>query len=83
VADSTGPGCLRDEDWEDELLYLELPPGQPQIGSLHRSVEATRLEFVGVQTEPVPEDYWDRLIDLLDELPEAVDAPGEDPEPFI
>jgi hypothetical protein len=44
------------------------------------STQVTRCLFDG---DIVPPGYFDRLVEQLKTLPDAVEAPGEDPEPMI
>ena len=73
-----------DDDLLDDLLYEPMPPGRPVVCELRCSAPPMRLPLVGVTTDPdlAPEGYIDELIAMLAECPDAVEAPGEDPEPL-
>lgn len=83
---------------DDALLYIQFGDTgldfDREADSLEDAVKSAvqDLEEIGFKVkriESLPESpevepgYWERLMERLRELPDAIEAPGEDPEPFV
>jgi hypothetical protein len=47
------------------------------------TLAARAYRWILDEADIVPPGYFDRLVEHIKNLPDAVEAPGEDPEPMI
>ena len=68
-------------------FYREAESLEEAIASAVRDLESLGFKVQRIESLPespeVESGYWDELMKELRALPDAIEAPGEDPEPFV